>query len=127
MNLPEEDRDICPDPSEKLLLREKIILFLAATLFATLALHTTLGILNNANKLVPQEHASEVIVFYIRVEGAIHFPGWYQVERGSTLGALMERVGPLPDADLSRLDLEAPITSARKVKVPARKKAKKGR
>jgi len=55
------------------------------------------------------------------VSGAVKKPGRYKVKRGESLNLLLLQAEPLPEADLSRYDLEKSITKPVRIKVPVKK------
>lgn len=54
------------------------------------------------------------------VKGAVSLPGTYHLPQEMTLGALLELAKPLPEADLGKWRLEAPIRKGRLVVVKER-------
>ena len=57
------------------------------------------------------------IQVFVQVNGAIKNPGLYAIERGRPLSLVMEDAKPLGFADLSPLDLKAPVLSDASINV----------
>ena len=55
----------------------------------------------------------------IKVVGAVAKPGIYHVEAGTSIGQLLEQVEPTAEANLRRLNQEAPLTRSRTLKIKA--------
>lgn len=58
---------------------------------------------------------------YVHVAGAVRRPGLYRVSGGGRVAAAVRRAGgPTPAADLSGVNLAAPVSDGQQVVVPAR-------
>lgn len=58
----------------------------------------------------------------IKIDGAVRFPGDYQVRRGSKLEEVLSQASPLEEADLSQLKKKKITRSRQKFHVPTKKK-----
>jgi competence protein ComEA len=87
-------------------------------IFAVLALGFALlfvGVVWWVNR--PQEKAP--VVFVVQIEGGVHRPGVYRVPEGTRVYELIERAGGIKEgADLSGLNLAAPLYDGQKIAIP---------
>jgi hypothetical protein len=68
--------------------------------------------------LTESEHCLVNSLIEVIVEGAIEFPGSYQVKKGTFLKEIIELAKPFPNANLERVKLDSPITRRRVIKIP---------
>ncbi len=77
-----------------------------------------LNLMLDEGQLTPGvEHYPKNPLIEISVEGKVHKPGTYQVEKGTRVAQVILLSEPYEDANLKRLNLEAMITRRRKIVV----------
>jgi len=99
-----------PPPSE--LRPQEWFLVLAGCL--TLLAFALVGLLYN-DPVIPEEPLAETVV--ATIEGAVAFPGSYELPFGSSVGDLLERASPDPDADLRRIRRSALLKQGKFLRV----------
>lgn len=108
---------------------EKLVLPFHERLAAWLIASTTIfliivNIANDSSELptTTSEHAVAKQLIEISIQGAVDEPGAYQIKKGTTVGEAIALAKPLPEANLDRVKLDAPIQKTRKIIVPAKNK-----
>src|SRR5262249_26258947 len=79
---------------------------------------------------LPQIEASHYILepkIEVFVDGAVERPGRLIVNKGTKVKELLDQVGLLPEANTSKLKLEAKVRRGQHLRVPAKKAKKKER
>lgn len=100
--------------SESLTCQEQMSVTLV---IATLTFFTCLAYLNTPYPQATSQttpHYIKDLHIEVTVDGAVAYPGTYIVTKGSTVGTLLEKVKPLPDADLRKVNPSTKLRSAKK-------------
>jgi len=71
--------------------------------------------------LTESEHQLVNPFVEIVVEGAVEFPGIYQVKKGVLIQEVLDLAKPLPEANLKRIKLDSPVNHRRVIKVSKKK------
>lgn len=75
----------------------------------------------NLDKADPEQEAAEPNPsrqLFIHVVGAVEKPGVYQFEEGERVNEAIRQAVPLPEADLSQLNLALPLQDGKQIDVP---------
>lgn len=68
--------------------------------------------------VVPSAGPAAEEYIYVHVAGAVLKSGVYRLAQGCRVGDAVEKAGPLPQADLDKLNLAAPLSDGQKITVP---------
>lgn len=74
---------------------------------------------NQVQGKIGQSETKELVV---HVVGAVEKPGVYRFTEGERVNAAIEQAVPLPEADLSQLNLALPLVDGKQINVPWREK-----
>lgn len=93
--------------------------FMAWLIISVLLFLTVLNIIFDepSMPMTESEHHLANPLLEIVIEGAVEFPGVYQVKKGSLIKEVLELAKPLPEANLKRIKLDSPITRRRVIKI----------
>jgi hypothetical protein len=82
----------------------------------TFLLLTVISLLNYEKAITESEPVNySPPLIDITVEGAVKFPGTYQVEKGTPILEVLGQAEPLPNADLKRFASDAKVVRKRKI------------
>lgn len=99
--------------------------WLAVIVFITLLLIIVLiNFIHNRDlpiELGPPHHLEKQMID-ATIDGAVQNPGTYSLKKGATLQELVDKGGPLPDADLKKMKMNSKIRDGRVLHVPYVKK-----
>ncbi len=74
---------------------------------------------NDKMPQVAATHELSAQIIQVSVKGKVNKPGTYDFKKGALLKDLLELAQPLPEADLSRMKLDAKLRDGQQVAVPA--------
>lgn len=106
-------------PKPKLQMYEWLAVY---AILSVLVLLTAFSMLGTKDPLIETGEARYTInpMAEVYLQGAVEKPGRHQVKSGSTVGELLEKVKPLPGADLRKVKPDKKLRAGQIVKIPAR-------
>lgn len=102
-------------------LHEKVSALLVVLMVLALTAVSLLGPSTTSLLDEPPHYVREPTVT-VTVTGAVKNPGLYTIEKGVAIATILEKISPLDEANLSRINFEAKVTRNRKLHIPKKRK-----
>lgn len=100
--------------------RETISVLILVALIGAMTLHA-LKVSVNELSVETQIQSCAMKAIVVTIEGAVAKPGRYHFKKGTTLKDVLSSIELLPEADVSKMNMEQVLKKCRKIKIPFKK------